>query len=179
MMRSTGSVLALLVLTLSIPVAHSQLQQRSAEAAPPAEVAPPLAPPSHLDTPKLPNSNTIYQALRGLSPSGPSFAVKDLKLQRDAAFFTFHDGAFYLYGDVNGHVTEAVFLGNATLHIDPPSLRERNQLKLVLKTTIVDTPFTSAVFAFTDDRHCRRASQISSRSRSILQCRRWSRRRDA
>jgi Peptidase family M1 domain len=151
MMRSTGSLLTLLALTLSAPITHSQLQHRPAEVTPQAPLAPPLTPPPHLDTPRSPNSNTIYQSLRSLSPSGPSFAVKELKLQRDVALFTFHDGAFYLYGDVNGHVTGAVFLGNATLHIEPPSLRERNQLKLVLKTTVVDTPFTSAVFAFTDD----------------------------
>ena len=151
MMRSTGSLLTFLALSLSTSIANPQLQHRPAETTPQTETAPPLNPPIHLDTAKPANSNTIYQALRSLSPSGPSFAVKDLKLQRDAALFTFHEGAFYFYGDVNGHVTGAVFLGSATLHIDPPSFRERNQLKLILKTTVVDTPFTSAVFAFTDD----------------------------
>jgi len=59
--------------------------------------------------------------------------------------------AIYLYGEVNGAATGAVFVGEGTLHVEPPSAMERRQLKAVMKTEVLDQPFTSAVFAFTDD----------------------------
>ncbi len=82
--------------------------------------------------------------------NGPAFTVKNLTLKRDAGVFTFSDGTFYLYSEVSGRVTGAVFLGQGTLHVEPPSAMEKKQLKIVMKTEVLDQPFTSAVFEFTD-----------------------------
>jgi hypothetical protein len=106
--------------------------------------------PEKLEPARVPNANALYQALRTRMPNGPAFTVKDLSLRRDAGLFTFRDGTFYLYGEVGGMTTGAVFLGNGTLHVEPPSVMERRQLKLVMKTEVLDEPFTSAVFEFTD-----------------------------
>jgi Peptidase family M1 domain len=56
----------------------------------------------------------------------------------------------YLFGPVAGRVTGAVFLGDGTLHIEPPSAMERRQLKALMKTEVLEEHFTSAVFDFTD-----------------------------
>ena len=118
------------------------------------ETIPPPPPamkaPEKLEPAKAANANALYQALRARTANGPSFTVKGLSLKRDAGVFTFNDGTFYLYGEVGGVVTGAVFLGNGKLHVEPPSAMERRQLKIVMKTELLDQPFTSAVFEFTD-----------------------------
>jgi hypothetical protein len=106
--------------------------------------------PEKLEPARTPNANGLYQALRTRTVNGPAFTVKNLSLKRDAGVFTFRDGTIYLYGEVGGMVTGAVFLGNGTLHVEPPSAMERKQLKLVMKAEVLDQPFTSAVFEFTD-----------------------------
>ena len=106
--------------------------------------------PEKLEPARAANANALYQALRTRTANGPAFTVKGLSLQRDAGMFTFSDGTFYLYGEVGGRVTGAAFLGNGILHVEPPSAMERKQLKIVMKTEVLDQPFTSAVFEFTD-----------------------------
>ena len=128
------------------------LQTRPAVTSEP-KPAPPVAlkVPEKLEVARTANANVIYQALRGRAVNGPAFTVKNLTLKRDAGVFTFNDGTFYLYGEANGRVTGAVFLGQGTLHVMPPSAMEKRQLKIVMKTEVLDQPFTTAVFAFTDD----------------------------
>ena len=116
------------------------------QAAPPAA----MKAPAKLEAAKSANGDAIYQALRARTPNGASFTVKDLTLKRDAGVLTFTTGSIYLYGPVNGLVTGAVFLGEGTLHIDPPSAMEKRQLKAVMKTEVLDQRFTSAVMSFTD-----------------------------
>jgi hypothetical protein len=106
--------------------------------------------PAKLEPAKAPNANAIYQALRARIPNGPAFSVKDLTLKRDAGVFTLASGTVYLYGEVNGLVTGAVFVGEGSLHVEPPSAMERKQLKYMMKSEVLDQRFTSAVLAFTD-----------------------------
>src|SRR5271170_7504382 len=107
--------------------------------------------PQKLEPAHAANSNAVYQALRTRVANGDAFAVKDLVLRRDAGVFTLSRGAVYLCGPTAGRVTGAVFLGEGALHVEPPSAMERRQLKAVMKTEVLDQPFTSAVFAFTDE----------------------------
>jgi hypothetical protein len=125
---------------------RDQQEKRQANPPPP----PAMRVPEKLEPARVPNANALYQALRTRMVNGPAFTVKNLSLKRDAGVFTFRDGTFYLYGEVGGMVTGAVFLGNGTLHLEPPSAMERRQLKIVMKTEVLDQPFTSAVFGFTD-----------------------------
>jgi hypothetical protein len=125
---------------------HRDQQKKSDRTPPP----PALKIPEKLETARSANANALYQALRTRTVNGPAFTVKNLALRRDAGIFTFSDGTFYLYSEVNGKVTGAVFLGTGSLHVEPPTTMERRQLKMVMKTETLDQPFTSAVFAFTD-----------------------------
>src|SRR5271156_7189654 len=126
---------------------RTQPEKRDTATPPPP---PAMKAPEKMQPARVGNANTLYQALRTRTVNGPAFTVKNLSLKRDAGVFTFSDGTFYLYGEVSGAVTGAVFLGNGALHVEPPSAMERRQLKIVMKTEVLDQPFTSAVFEFTD-----------------------------
>ena len=110
----------------------------------------PLKAPETLEPSKLPNANAIYQALRLRTVNGAAFTVKDLTIKRDAAEITLTEGTVYLYGEVNGAATGAVFLGDGMMKLVPPSAMERRQLKYVMKTEMLAQKFTTAMFAFTD-----------------------------
>jgi hypothetical protein len=127
-----------------------KLEQRPETVAKPVAPAPMKA-PTTLAPAHLPNANGLYQALRTRVVNGDAFTVENLVLRRDAGVFTLESGTVYLYGAIAGRVTGAVFLGKGALHVEPPSVMERRQLKEVMKTEVLDQPFTSAVFAFTDD----------------------------
>lgn len=96
------------------------------------------------------NSNAVYQQLRALLPGGDVITVHNFVLHRDAATFTFRDGSFDFYGEVNGKVTGAVFRGDGHLHITPPTPEERQNLKLLMHSEEFDEDFDQAVFRFTD-----------------------------
>jgi hypothetical protein len=128
------------------------LQRRDSQEKRESAVPPPAAMKvaEKLEPARTPNANALYQALRTRTVNGAAFTVKGLSLKRDAGVFTFSDGTFYLYGDVGGMTTGAVFLGHGTLHVEPPTVMERRQLKIVMKTEVLDQAFTSAVLEFTD-----------------------------
>jgi len=111
----------------------------------------PLKAPDTTETAHTPNSNALYQALRNRTPSDQSFKIDALTIKRDAGELRFGPGTITLYNEVNGRVTGAVFQGQGVLHIEPPSQMERRQLKIVMKTEVLDQPFTTAVMAFTDN----------------------------
>lgn len=140
----------LFVLAL-VAASKAQDLKRRPEASPATSTQPALLPPAVLSAPRPPNADAVYQQLRSIRPNGQSFHVHELKLERDAGVFTFHDGSFYLMPSVAGRVTGAVFIGTGNLALEPPSQAERTELKLVMKSEVLDQPFTSAVLAFTDD----------------------------
>src|ERR1700722_14138029 len=130
----------------------AQLQRRQ-DAVKRVETTPPPEPvnaPEKMDPAKAVNGNAIYQALRARSAIGQSFKVKGVTRKRDAGELQLTDGTVTLYNEVNGRVTGAVFQGQGILHIEPPSAMERHQLKLTMKSEVLDQPFTTAVLAFTD-----------------------------
>jgi len=96
------------------------------------------------------NSDLMYRQLRGLLPGGEVIEVSNLELHRDAATFTFRNGGFGFYGEVNGKVTGAVFKGEGHLHIAPPTAEERHNLSITLHSEAFDEDFDEVVFRFTD-----------------------------
>lgn len=72
-----------------------------------------------------------------------ALAVHDLVLQRDAGTFLFRSGMSSLLAPVNGKVTGAVFLGNASFSLVPPTESEKHSLGLL--TGSVSREITSAV----------------------------------
>lgn len=105
---------------------------------------------SPLSAQRSPNTNAIYQQLRGLLPGGEVITVKDLVLKRDAATFTFRSGSVAFYGQVNGKVTGAVFRGEGHLHITPPTAEERHNLSIQTHNEQLDDDFDEVVLRFTD-----------------------------
>src|SRR2546425_3905796 len=74
----------------------------------------------------LANNDAMYVKLRNIRVGEDTIPVKDFTLKRDAGTFLFKSGAFYLLEPVNGKITGAVFLGDATFtQIGRASCRER------------------------------------------------------
>ncbi len=96
------------------------------------------------------NTNAYYVQLRSLLPGGEVVTVKDLELKRECADFTFHNGSFAFFGEVNGKVTGAVFKGSAHLHVTPANAEERHNLSVLTHNEEFDEDFEEAVFRFTD-----------------------------
>jgi hypothetical protein len=96
------------------------------------------------------NANANYQKLRDLLPGDEVIAVNNLELRRDAATFTFSHGSFDFYGEVNGKITGAVFIGEGRLHITPPTPAERHNLSIFNHAEEFDENFDSVVLRFTD-----------------------------
>jgi hypothetical protein len=128
------------------------LARREEQTVKPSAVAPPAAlkAPEKMEAARPANAYANYLALRQRTANGASFAVKDLRLTRDAGVFTLASGTVTLFSEVTGRVTGAVFEGEGTLHVEPPSAMERKQLKNVMKSEVLDQRFTSMVMEFTD-----------------------------
>ncbi len=131
-------VLALLV-TLQTPLlAAQELGQRQAAPPPPA-------------TPQAPNADPTYQQLRTVGLSGEAAAANNLVLKRDLANFTFTSGTFYFLTPVNGKVTGAVFVGEGSFSLTPPTEDEKRSLALLTKEPSIHETFGRLVLRFTDD----------------------------
>ncbi len=97
----------------------------------------------------IPNSDQRYLALRNPSLSGEAYAVKGLKLEREGAIFTF-SGTFWTFAPVNGKVTGAVFSGEGSISIEPPTPIEGHQLAILTKEPRFNETFDEMYLRFTD-----------------------------
>ena len=108
-------------------------------------------PSSAADTPAPgPNSDPIYQQLRNLALGGEAVSVSNFELKRDAGTFHLRSGMVCFVTPVNGKVTGAVFTGDGTFALDPPSESERRSLQLLTKENEFSETFNQAVLRFTD-----------------------------
>jgi hypothetical protein len=98
----------------------------------------------------LANSDATYLKLRNIKIGEEAIQVKDFTLQRDAATFIFHSGAFFFLEAVNEKITGAVFIGDASFHLTPPIAVERRNLGLLTHGRPFEEQFAQAVFRFTD-----------------------------
>ena len=99
-------------------------------------------------TPPKSAPDPTYTQLRSLKISGETIAVEALTIRKDAATFTFNNGEFHFVEPVNGKVHAAVFIGQGTFNIQPPTDVEKRYLALFTKTP--DIPFTEVVLHFVD-----------------------------
>lgn len=113
-----------------------------------AQLSAPVIEPS--GTARPPNSEATYAAMRSNLPLGPGVAVKGLTIERQGGTFHFDDGAFFLYGPVNGQVTGAVFEGKGRFTLAPTDPNERRSLALLTRTPEMSQDFTTVVLRFTD-----------------------------
>ena len=103
--------------------------------------------------PKLPNSNSVYQALRSVTLGQEAFSVNGLVLQRESTRFTFTSGTLCMLAPINGKVTGAVFVGKGSFSLVPPSQAptEVRQIALLTREGKVDEEFSELVLRFTDN----------------------------
>jgi hypothetical protein len=97
-----------------------------------------------------PNSDSTYKALRNLTLSGESVAVRNLVLKRDTGIFHLRFGTVCFVAPVNGKVTGAVFTGDGSFTLDPPIEVERRSLNLLTRETEFSERFLHLVLRFTD-----------------------------
>lgn len=92
----------------------------------------------------------LYEQLRAFALASQSVSVDTWTLKRDRLEMEF-TGQFYLAEPVAGQVCGAVFLGRGKLRTEPSTVYERENLKRLLKSAVVEATFTTAILRFTDD----------------------------
>jgi len=131
---SLVSVLLVATVAIGQELSPRPQQQQTSPAPPPAAA----------------NSDPTYQQLRQSGLGDTTLAVHDFVLQRDAGTFTFKSGTFSLLAPVNGKVTGAVFLGDGSFTLLPPSAAEQRSLSLLTSEPKMDETFNELVLRFTD-----------------------------
>lgn len=100
----------------------------------------------------------LYNQIKAFSLTGGAVEVKGVVLKRVRTQITL-DGTVFLSQPINGIVTGAVFIGEGKFVAETPANDfERDNVKRLLGTEVIESDFKTAVFRFTDDT----ASQIGS-----------------
>ena len=97
-----------------------------------------------------PNSDPNYVALRNITLGSEAVTVTNLDLKRDAGRFRLNSGTVCFVPPVNGKVTGAVFAGEGTFQLNPPTETERKSLKYLTKEDEFNERFERLVLRFTD-----------------------------
>jgi hypothetical protein len=93
----------------------------------------------------------VYSQLRAMQGSDQGAVTENVGLKRDAATFRFRSGHLTFAAPVAGRVVVAVFNGDASFQLDPPTPMDQRQLsRFTNEPRLLDT-FRNAVFFFTDD----------------------------
>src|SRR5437870_3513917 len=86
-------------------------------------------------------ADRLYKQLHAFTLGGGSAPVTNLVLKRDRVEMTF-TGTFYFTEPADGHVTGAVFVGQGTVHAEPPpSDFERDNLHRLVGADALDSDF--------------------------------------
>jgi Peptidase family M1 domain len=96
------------------------------------------------------NSMAIYGALRNLTLGSESVSLSNIDLKRDAGIFRFRSGTVCFTPPINGKVTGAVFVGDGTFLLNPPSESERKSLEYLTKEPEFNERFEKLLLRFTD-----------------------------
>ncbi|PYT58713.1 MAG: hypothetical protein DMG35_16850 [Acidobacteria bacterium] len=97
-----------------------------------------------------PNSDPNYVALRNLTLGSESVSVTNFDLKRDAGKFRLNSGTVCFVPAVNGKVTGAVFGGDGSFTLEPPTESERKSLKYLSKEDEFSEKFDHLVLRFSD-----------------------------
>lgn len=103
-----------------------------------------------------PNTDPLYQTLRLQSKAEQDFAatyasVTNVVLNRQGAKFNLRSGEIYFLAPVQERYTGAVFIGDGEINLVPPTVAEKNSLKLFTGEPELTEQFSSLVLHFTDD----------------------------
>jgi hypothetical protein len=96
------------------------------------------------------NSDATYQALRKIGVGNDAIIAENIVLKREFGTFTFRSGVITFAAPVNGKVTGAVFTGEGSLVLAPPSDAEKRSLSILTKTSDFKENFSQVVLRFTD-----------------------------
>ena len=118
---------------------------------PQAATAAPSAAPTDLAAAPSRDLLNVYAQLRSLQGSDLSAVTENVVWKRDSALFTFTDGRLTFAAPVAGHVVAAVFTGQGTFELDPPTAMDRHQLERFTKEPKLEENFREATFFFTDN----------------------------
>ena len=83
--------------------------------------------------PVAPNNDPIYQQLRHLAVGSEAVAVTNLVLQRDAGRLVLKSGTLCFTPAVNGKITGAVFSGEGSFSLSPPTTVEQRFVNILAK----------------------------------------------
>lgn len=114
------------------------------------ETRPPQAPTAPVAPRAMANNEPNYLKLRNIKLGTETVHVKDFTLKREAATFTFKNGAFQFVEPVNGKITGAVFVGEGSFVLVPPIELERRNLAILTGGQPFEERFSSVVLRFTD-----------------------------
>lgn len=101
-------------------------------------------------SPQTPNSDPVYQQLRGVGLSGEAINLANVELKRDLGIFSFKSGTMFFLAPVQGKVTGAVFLGSAAFTLAPSSASEKRSVAILSKEDAINESFEAAVLRFSD-----------------------------
>src|SRR5689334_1659367 len=111
-------------------------------------------PPQPATTPAasraLANNEPTYLKLRNIKVGAETVHVSNFTMNREAGVFTFKSGAFQFVEPVNGKITGAVFVGDGSFAMTPPTELERRNLAILTKGQLLEEQFSGAVLRFTD-----------------------------
>ncbi|NIR47900.1 M1 family metallopeptidase, partial [candidate division KSB1 bacterium] len=113
-----------------------------------------------LSTPTYPQSSTsvlssqdilqLYKDVKNLNFDESRVAnVENVTFAKDRAIFAFQKGTFYFVEPVREHITGAIFLGEGSLSLDPPTEIERAQVRRFLEADSLLETFSAAYLRFT------------------------------
>jgi hypothetical protein len=93
----------------------------------------------------------VYSQLRQLRLGEQSAVAENFVWRREAGTFRFRDGRFSFAAPVGGRVVAAVFIGQASFELNPPTPIARRQISRFTREAKLEDSFRKAVFFFTDD----------------------------
>lgn len=93
----------------------------------------------------------VYADLRSLQGSDQGAVTENAVFKRDAGTFTFQSGRLTFAAPVAGRVVAAVFTGQGTFELNPPTPMDQHQIARFAKAPKLTDGFRQAVFFFTDD----------------------------
>jgi hypothetical protein len=93
----------------------------------------------------------VYKQIKAFALTGGAIDAKGLVLKKDRTQMTL-DGTIYLAAQTNGQITGAVFIGDGKFALEtPPSEFEKDNIKRLLGSEVIESDFKTAIFRFTDD----------------------------
>jgi hypothetical protein len=92
----------------------------------------------------------VYHQLRSLQAGNLSGVAEGVTWKRDAGAFTFKSGRITFAAPVAGNIVAAVFIGEGTFELNPPTTIDQNQISRFTHEPKLVDGFREAVFFFTD-----------------------------